>query len=129
MPTSIRLLNSILIAPHVNFGVFCVVTAPGSMFVRPPPCLMRSISPWLMWGWVLTLWNTLCHAKLSARVTPPRNQKHCFQPQRWVIHPRMGANITREKYCDALKMAEARPRSDVGNQLATMRPLPGNTGD
>src|ERR1700728_4571033 len=40
----------------------------------------------------------------------------------------MGANTTREKYCEALKMAEAWPRSVVGNQAATMRPLPGKTG-
>ena len=40
----------------------------------------------------------------------------------------MGAKKTREKYCEALKMAEARPRSEVGNHAATMRPLPGKTG-
>ena len=32
------------------------------------------------------------------------------------------------KYCDELKIADARPRSEVGNHAATMRPLPGNTG-
>src|SRR5579862_8306096 len=41
----------------------------------------------------------------------------------------MGAKIGKAKYCDELKMAEARPRSEVGNHAATMRPLPGNTGD
>ncbi len=34
-----------------------------------------------------------------------------------------------EKYCEALKIADARPRSAVGNQLATIRPFPGKTGD
>ena len=41
----------------------------------------------------------------------------------------MGAKIGRAKYCVELKIAEVRPRSVVGNQEATMRPLPGNTGD
>jgi hypothetical protein len=44
-------------------------------------------------------------------------------------HPKMGAKMGNAKYCAELKMAEARPRSDVGNQEATMRPLPGKTGD
>jgi len=42
-------------------------------------------------------------------------------------HPKMGAKMGNAKYCAELKMAEARPRSDVGNQEATMRPLPGKT--
>ncbi len=41
----------------------------------------------------------------------------------------MGAKATRAKYCEELKIAEAVPRSAVGNQAATMRPLPGKTGD
>ena len=44
-------------------------------------------------------------------------------------HPKMGAKMGSAKYCAELKMAEARPRSEVGNQAATMRPLPGKTGD
>jgi hypothetical protein len=40
-----------------------------------------------------------------------------------------GAKATSAKYCDALKIAEAVPRSAVGNHAATMRPLPGKTGD
>ena len=41
----------------------------------------------------------------------------------------MGAKMGSAKYCAELKMAEARPRSEVGNHEATMRPLPGKTGD
>ena len=45
-----------------------------------------------------------------------------------MIHPKMGAKINNAKYCDELKIADARPRSAVGNQEATMRPFPGKTG-
>ena len=40
----------------------------------------------------------------------------------------MGAKISNAKYWDELKIAEAWPRSLVGNHDATMRPFPGNTG-
>src|ERR1035438_133331 len=43
-------------------------------------------------------------------------------------HPKSGPKIHSEEYCDALKIAQAPPRSAVGNQVATMRPLPGKTG-
>ena len=46
-----------------------------------------------------------------------------------ISHPKMGAKMGSAKYCDELKIAEARPRSEVGNHAATMRPLPGKTGD
>jgi hypothetical protein len=45
-----------------------------------------------------------------------------------MIHPKMGAKIIRAKYCEELKIADALPRSLVGNQDATMRPFPGKTG-
>jgi hypothetical protein len=45
-----------------------------------------------------------------------------------MIHPKIGAKIINAKYCEELKIAEARPRSLVGNQEATMRPFPGKTG-
>ncbi len=68
--------------------------------------------------------------KLLASIRPmmPANQKHCFQPNSLAIQPITGANTTREKYCEELKIEEARPRSVVGNHAATMRPLPGKTG-
>src|ERR1700749_2154067 len=56
------------------------------------------------------------------------NQKLLLQPAEWAIQPRMGPKIISAKYCDELKVAEARPRSLAGNQEATMRPLPGKTG-
>jgi len=40
----------------------------------------------------------------------------------------MGANSAVAKYCAELKMADARPRSSVGNHADVMRPLPGNDG-
>src|ERR1700749_3626487 len=82
-----------------------------------------------MRGCVLTPCTTLSHTKLSRIPATPANQKHCFHPQRCAIQPKIGRNNTSAKYCDELKIADDRPRSAVGNQLATMRPLPGNTGD
>src|SRR5580658_7323927 len=70
----------------------------------------------------------LNHAAERKMPKRPSIQKHSFQPRTCAIHPMMGAKRTKAKYCDALKMAEARPRSAVGNQAATMRPLPGKTG-
>jgi hypothetical protein len=32
-----------------------------------------------------------------------------------MIHPKIGAKISNAKYCDELKIADARPRSVVGN--------------
>ena len=40
----------------------------------------------------------------------------------------MGPKTISAKYCEALNVAEANPRSAVGNQEATILPLPGNTG-
>src|ERR1700733_2905537 len=67
----------------------------------------------------------------NARTKPktPMNQKQLRHPWLCTSHPNSGANITNAKYCDELKIAEAVPRSAVGNHAATMRPLPGNTGD
>src|ERR1700761_7825094 len=68
--------------------------------------------------------------QIHARTNPsaPINQKPLFHPATWVNHPRMGAKIRNAKYCDELKIAEARPRSLEGNQEATIRPFPGKTG-
>src|SRR5580700_8624102 len=65
---------------------------------------------------------------VSSAPSAPRNQKQLCHPKRWSRPPKMGAKMGSAKYCDELKMADARPRSEVGNQAATMRPLPGNTG-
>src|SRR5665213_4268125 len=82
-----------------------------------------------MRGCVFTPYTTLSHTKLSRIPATPANQKHCFHPHRWAIQPKIGRKSTNAKYCDELKMADDRPRSAVGNQLATIRPFPGNTGD
>src|ERR1700722_4163230 len=58
----------------------------------------------------------------------PINQKQLLHPAECAIHPKIGAKIIRAKYCEELKIAEARPRSLEGNQEATMRPFPGKTG-
>src|SRR5258708_37477184 len=52
----------------------------------------------------------------------------CGQPSACVIQPINGANSTVAKYCDALKIAEAVPRSAVGNHDDTRRLLPGEAG-
>src|SRR3954469_14975602 len=58
----------------------------------------------------------------------PMKRKTDCQPYQWVIHPMMGANMTVAKYWDELKMADAVPRSLVGNHAETIRPFPGNVG-
>src|SRR5580698_5093049 len=58
----------------------------------------------------------------------PINQKQLLQPAECAIHPKIGAKIISAKYCEELKIAEARPRSLEGNQEATIRPFPGKTG-
>jgi hypothetical protein len=52
---------------------------------------------------------------------------HC-QPKSEASQPISGENSTVAKYCAELKIAEAVPRSEVGNQAATMRALPGKDG-
>ena len=50
------------------------------------------------------------------------------QPYQCVTAAISGVNTTAAKYCAALKMADAVPRSRVGNQLATTRALAGKAG-
>ena len=45
-----------------------------------------------------------------------------------VSQPSSGEKSANEKYCAELKMAEAVPRSFVGNQAATIRAFAGNDG-
>src|ERR1700722_20593398 len=66
--------------------------------------------------------------RTKTKPSAPINQKQLLQPAECAIHPRIGAKIISAKYCEELKIAEARPRSLAGNQEATMRPFPGNTG-
>src|SRR5579871_281462 len=66
---------------------------------------------------------------ISARPKRDRIQKQACHPQWTVTQPMIGAKSTSAKYCDELKIAEAVPRSAVGNHAVTMRPFPGNTGD
>src|SRR3984885_16015222 len=66
--------------------------------------------------------------RTKTKPSAPINQKQLFQPAECAIQPRIGAKIISAKYCEELKIAEARPRSLAGNQEATMRPFPGKTG-
>src|ERR1035438_7747086 len=100
-----------------------------STFTNPPPCSMQSISGREIRGWSGTLYTVFHHANASTNPAHPINQKQLCQPYLSVNHPNSPPNANREKYCEALKIDEARPRSAVGNHAATMRPLPGNTGD
>ena len=90
---------------------------------------MVSTSVGEIMGWSLTLKTSLFHA--TSRIAPkiPMNQKQLCQPWFCVSQPKIGAKTTSAKYCEALKIAEAVPRSAVGNQAATTRPLPGKMGD
>ncbi|MCY1445866.1 hypothetical protein D9M71_623980 [compost metagenome] len=58
----------------------------------------------------------------------PMTMNTCSQPQACTIQPINGAKSTVAKYWAELKMADAVPRSAVGNQAATIRALPGNDG-
>ena len=58
----------------------------------------------------------------------PMTKNTLRQPKACTIQPISGANSTVAKYCAELKMAEAVPRSSVGNQAATMRALAGKEG-
>src|SRR4051812_10263424 len=62
------------------------------------------------------------------RPSAPMKRKAWGQPKRKVIQPMIGANRTVAKYCAALKIADAVPRSVAGNQAATRRALPGKEG-
>src|SRR5258706_1225236 len=59
---------------------------------------------------------------------PPIARTTLRQPYSCDSQPISGAKATSEKYCEALKMALAVPRSAFGNQLATMRALAGKEG-
>src|SRR3974390_2054816 len=69
------------------------------------------------------------HTTVSTAPTAPMNQKQLCHPNRCSRPPKIGAKIGSAKYCDELKIAEARPRSQVGNHAAPTRPFPGKTGD
>src|SRR3984885_14902086 len=62
------------------------------------------------------------------RPMPPIPGKTLRQPYSWASQPISGAKATSEKYCEELKMALAVPRSELGNQLATIRALAGKLG-
>src|ERR1700733_7788584 len=62
------------------------------------------------------------------RPMPPIPGKTLRQPYSWASQPISGAKATSEKYCEELKMALAVPRSELGNQLATIRALAGKEG-
>src|SRR5271168_3345965 len=100
-----------------------------STWTRPPPRSMNSISDGEIMGCSVTLKTNFRQANARRKPAAPMNQKQLCQPYLWVSHPKRGAKATSAKYCEALKMAEARPRSAVGNHVATIRPLPGKTGD
>ena len=104
-------------------------TSVRSRFASPPPLSMNSISAGEINGCSFTLWTTFHHANASTKPNTPMNQKQLRQPWLCTSQPNSGANITSAKYCEELNSAEAVPRSAVGNQAATIRPLPGNTGD
>src|SRR3954467_13034357 len=69
------------------------------------------------------------HSAAKTNPSPPMNQNTAGQPHVWVIPLIIGANSTVAKYCAELKIALAIPRSDAGNQAATILPLAGNDGD
>lgn len=54
--------------------------------------------------------------------------KTVCQLNEWASHPISGEKMTSAKYCAELKIADAVPRSELGNQEATTRPLPGKDG-
>ncbi|MNC32147.1 hypothetical protein D3C75_804910 [compost metagenome] len=68
------------------------------------------------------------HTMENTMPSAPMTTNTCSQPKLNTIQPMIGANSAVAKYCAELKIADAVPRSAVGNQAATMRALPGNDG-
>src|SRR6185437_478543 len=126
MPIIIRLRNNCRTCAHLTLNR-APDLAPISIFTSAPPSSMcfNSASPRRASSFGLLI--HLNSSGVNSIPSAPIVQKTYCQPKRWMIQP-MGASSTSEKYCDALKMEEAVPRSFVGNQAATNRPLPGNVG-
>src|ERR1700722_3374318 len=72
--------------------------------------------------------TTAQNSAAPIRPVAPIARKPLRQPYSWASQPISGANATSEKYCEELKMALAVPRSEWGNQLATIRALAGKDG-
>src|SRR5580698_5705783 len=72
--------------------------------------------------------TTAQNSAAPIRPMAPIARKTLRQPYSWASQPISGANATSEKYCEELKMALAVPRSECGNQLATIRALSGKDG-
>ncbi|MNE28032.1 hypothetical protein D3C80_1214590 [compost metagenome] len=70
----------------------------------------------------------MTHIPVSTKPITPITVKTCSQPHAKVNQPSSGENSASEKYCAELKMADAVPRSFVGNQAATIRALAGKDG-
>ncbi|MNT07012.1 hypothetical protein D3C72_1417000 [compost metagenome] len=68
------------------------------------------------------------HIAVRMKPMTPITVKTCSQPHAKVSQPSSGEKRASEKYCAELKIAEAVPRSLVGNQAATIRALAGNDG-
>ncbi|MNV58476.1 hypothetical protein D3C71_1508560 [compost metagenome] len=71
----------------------------------------------------------MSHTSASAMPIRPIHRYTWCQPQLWTTQAISGVKTTAAKYCAALKMADAVPRSAVGNQLATTLALAGKAGD
>src|ERR1700733_10292399 len=72
--------------------------------------------------------TTAQNSAAPIRPMMPIARKTLRQPYSCDSQPISGAKATSEKYCEELKMALAVPRSELGNQLATMRALAGKEG-
>src|SRR6185369_3016772 len=75
------------------------------------------------------LWMSHGQQAANSRPIAPINQKTGGQPNLCMMPPITGAKNTVAAYWAELKIAEAVPRSAVGNHAATMRLLAGRDGD
>src|SRR6185437_13829251 len=89
---------------------------------------MNSSSELLTRGWLAGLYTVFIQAPATTIPIRPVTKKTHVQPNRAVIQPESGAKRKVAKYWAELKMAAAVPRSDAGNQAATMRLFAGKAG-
>src|SRR3954465_5701294 len=80
-------------------------------------------------GWSAGCFITLSQVSASSKPATPITTYTMCQPNACVSQAFTSVKITAAKYCAELKIADAVPRSLVGNQLTTTLALAGKAGD
>src|SRR5258707_257154 len=79
-------------------------------------------------GWRVGPCTKRMNITAAASPMTPMKKKDAGQPRLCTISASIGLKANTAKYWVELKIAEAVPRSEAGNQLATMRALAGTPG-